>query len=88
MEDGTPSDDVKRAFNTLLKKSTSYLEELKFNLTITELMVFINTVMKDRTINKEIGVGFLTILSTIAPHITEEIYSSVYKKEGSISKLD
>ena len=79
------SDNVKRAYNKMLSNVEKYYDELKFNLAISEMMVFINTIYKDPTLDKNLAKGFITILSCIAPHIAEEINNKFLGSDELIS---
>lgn len=81
------SEENKRAFNRLLNKIDDYLPKLKFNVSVSEMMIFINYIYKNKRISKEMAIKFLQILSCFAPHISDEIYSKLKNKKISISKL-
>ncbi len=84
VEYGEPSNKIKVEFNKMIELVTNLYEELKFNVAISKMMVFINEVYKDRIISKEIGIGFLQLLSCVAPHISDELYSQVIGEEKTI----
>lgn len=79
------SDSTKIKFNTLLSKASSNIENLKFNLLVSEMMVFINHLNKAKEASVEVVLGFLKILSTIAPHIAEEINSKIIKGSKTLA---
>lgn len=64
---------VDSEYNSFVRDVTKDIEELKFNTGISKMMVFINAIYKTPEISKEQIKGFLTILSTYAPHIAEEL---------------
>jgi len=66
--------------NTLIKKITEDLEELKLNTSIAALMSFIKKVREDGFITKEELRIFLILLNPLAPHITSEMYELIYSK--------
>ncbi|BDU67514.1 MAG: hypothetical protein TYPL_1670 [Candidatus Tyloplasma litorale] len=84
---GTPSNNVKNQFNKVLKEVTALYENLKFNVAISKMMVFINEIYKDTTLSKEIAIGFLQLLSCICPHIAEELHSQIVNKNESFFDL-
>jgi|GEM_PF-2276088 len=47
------------------------------------MQIFINELNKDKIINKEMAVGFLQMLSCVAPHISDELISLILNKEIS-----
>ncbi len=84
VEYGETSNKMKVEFNKLVKENTKLYEELKFNVGISKMMVFINEGYKDPVISKEIAIGFLQILSCIAPHIADEIYSIIIGEQKTL----
>ena len=62
-------------FNTVLSLSL----DLKFNIAISKMMIFINALSKEPIFSKEIFLGFLQMLSPFAPHIAEEIWHNLGK---------
>ncbi|PFA64001.1 leucine--tRNA ligase [Bacillus sp. AFS015802] len=91
-EDGTlsskvkdaPNSDLDKTYNQTVKKVTEDYEGLRFNTGISQLMVFINDAYKAETLPKEYVEGFIKLLSPIAPHMTEELWSKL-GHEGTIS---
>lgn len=56
-----------------IKKVTDDLSNLKFNTAVSQLMILTNDLDKNETITKSDYKILLTLLSPIAPHITEEL---------------
>ncbi|CAN7253860.1 leucine--tRNA ligase [Rossellomorea sp. LjRoot5] len=91
-EDGTisskvkdaPNSDLDKTYNQTVKKVTEDYDGLRFNTGISQLMVFINDAYKADTLPKEYVEGFIKLLSPIAPHMTEELWSKL-GHEGTIS---
>ncbi|MDV3167050.1 MAG: leucine--tRNA ligase [Vigna little leaf phytoplasma] len=73
--------------NKTIKKVTSDYENLKFNTAISQLMIFINHVMKYKKINKLQMQIFLQLLNPIAPHITEELNQIFLKNKTEIINI-
>lgn len=84
VEYNEPSNKMKFEYNKLIKETTKLYEDLKFNVAISKMMVFINEGYKDPIISKEMTIGFLQILSCIAPHITDEIYSLIINEQKTL----
>lgn len=84
VEYGEPSNEIKNKYNEMIESVTNLYEDLKFNVAISKMMVFINEVYKDNILNKEISKGFLQLLSCIAPHISDELYSKLINKNVSL----
>ncbi len=79
-----PSNHIKVKFNNLIDEVSKLYEELKFNVAISRMQVFVNELYKDSTINKDIAIGFLTMLSCIAPHIADELYSQIIGEDKTL----
>ncbi|WP_225696107.1 leucine--tRNA ligase [Candidatus Phytoplasma sp. AldY-WA1] len=59
--------------NQTIQIVTDNYEKLKFNKVISQLMIFINKVYKEKKINHNQIRIFLKLLNPIAPHLTEEL---------------
>lgn len=86
---GEPSIELKRAYNKMLAGVEKDIENLRYNIAISKMQVFINLAMKDSTMNMQMQIEFLIILSTFAPHIAEELYQTTKRTRDlkSISQL-
>lgn len=67
--------DLIYQYHLFIKKVTENLENQQFNIAISNMMVFINEVYKIKQFYPEFMKNFLIVLSTFAPHISEELYS-------------
>jgi leucyl-tRNA synthetase len=92
-EDGTLStkitadggtDEFKRTWHKTIKKVTEDFEHLRFNTSISQLMIFINDAYKQETLSQESVEHFVQMLSPLAPHIAEELWQ-LLGHEGSIN---
>jgi len=63
-----------RLYHQTVKKVTEDFEALRFNVAISQLMVFINEAYKQEILPQDLMEGFIKLLSPIAPHICEEIW--------------
>ncbi len=84
VEYGEPSNKIKVEFNKLIKSVSELYKDLKFNVAISKMMIFMNEVYKDNIITKKMSIGFLQVLSCIAPHISDELYSFIVGKEDTL----
>jgi leucyl-tRNA synthetase len=66
------------AYNLFIKKATDDLENIKLNLVVSEMMVFINECYKQKQLYIPYMKNFLIVLSCYAPHLTEEINSAKF----------
>ncbi len=72
------TEGLRSNFHKTIKKVTEDIEAMKFNTAIAALMTLINDIYNAGSINKaELGT-FCTLLYPFAPHISEEIYNSVF----------
>ncbi len=57
-----------------LKKVGEDIEAFKFNTAVSQMMIFLNAVEKEKAIGKEQWGMFLRVLAPFAPHVTEELW--------------
>jgi leucyl-tRNA synthetase len=58
------------------------MEGLRFNTAISQLMIFVNEAYKADTLPKKAMENFVQMLSPLAPHIAEELWSRLGHKES------
>jgi leucyl-tRNA synthetase len=73
----TGADELQKSYHETVKKVTEDFEALRFNTGISQLMVFINDCYKASVIPREFAEGFVKMLSPVAPHLTEELWSKL-----------
>ncbi|MCM3162760.1 leucine--tRNA ligase [Metabacillus litoralis] len=71
------SNALERVYHQTVKKVSEDLEGLRFNTAISQLMVFINEAYKQTVLPKEYVEGVVKLLSPIAPHLAEELWSKL-----------
>jgi leucyl-tRNA synthetase len=71
------SDALERVYHQTVKKVSEDLEGLRFNTAISQLMVFINEAYKQTVLPKEYVEGVVKLISPIAPHLAEELWSKL-----------
>ncbi|MCM3126159.1 MULTISPECIES: leucine--tRNA ligase [unclassified Paenibacillus] len=89
-EDGTLNEKIgdqgteefKRTWHKTIKKVTDDLEHLRFNTAISQLMIFINDAYKADRLPREAMENFVQLLSPLAPHIAEELWSRLGHEES------
>lgn len=74
-----------RSYHAMVKKVTGDVETLNLNTAISAMMVFVNDCYKCETICREYAEGFVKMFACFAPHIGEEIWTAVFKHEGTIT---
>ncbi|HAM79342.1 leucine--tRNA ligase [Ornithinibacillus bavariensis] len=78
------STELEKVYHETVKKVTEDFEHLHFNTGISQMMVFINEGYKAEKLSKKYVEGFVKMLSPVAPHIAEELWSHL-GHEGTIS---
>lgn len=85
-EDGTLNEkiqDVKgsesfiRTYHQTVKKVTEDYENLRFNIAISQLMIFINEAYKQDVLPYKLMSEFVKLISPIVPHIAEELWEKL-----------
>ncbi|MBQ8296672.1 MAG: leucine--tRNA ligase [Ruminococcus sp.] len=71
-------EELKSSFHKTIKKVSEDIEGLKFNTAIAAMMALINEIYAIGSINKAEFGTLCTLLNPFAPHITEEMYNSVF----------
>lgn len=64
-----------KVYHQTVKKVTEDIESIRFNTAISQMMVFINECYKAPVIPHKYAEGFVKLISPIAPHIGEELWS-------------
>ena len=77
--------NLEKIYHKTVKKVTSDYESLSFNTAISQMMIFINAIYKEEVFPLEYAKGLLKLLNPIVPHITEELWSVVFKQQNTIA---
>lgn len=64
-----------KIYNETVKKVTEDYEAMRFNIAISQMMVFVNEAYKVDDLPIIYIEGFVKLLSPIAPHLSEELWS-------------
>ncbi|MCQ2421508.1 MAG: leucine--tRNA ligase [Lachnospiraceae bacterium] len=67
--------ELEKVYHQTVKKVSADFERLAFNTAISQMMIFVNACYKVGSCPKEYAEGLIKMLSCIAPHIGEEIWS-------------
>ncbi|SDC47373.1 leucyl-tRNA synthetase [Pelagirhabdus alkalitolerans] len=68
---------LEKVYHETVKRVTENFEDLKFNTGISQMMVFVNEAYKTEQIPKDYIEGFVKMLSSVAPHVSEELWSKL-----------
>ncbi len=66
---------VDAALQTAIQKVGDDILAFKFNTAISQMMIFVNVIEKEKHIGRAQFENFLRILAPFAPHVTEELWS-------------
>ncbi|KRN13304.1 leucyl-tRNA synthetase [Fructilactobacillus fructivorans] len=66
-----------KIYNQTVKKVTDDFENMRFNVAISQMMVFINEAYKANKLPKKYAEGFIKLLSPITPHVAEELWQQL-----------
>ena len=77
--------NLDKVYNQTVKKVTEDYESLNINTAISQMMIFVNAVYKEDSMSLEQAEGFIKLLNPLCPHITEEIWQTVFKHENTIA---
>jgi leucyl-tRNA synthetase len=70
------------SLNQVIKKVGDDIEEMKFNTSISAMMVYVNELEKKNIISKKEFETLVLLLSPFAPHVAEELWSNLDNKES------
>ena len=68
---------LEKVYNQTVQKVTDNNEHIRFNTSISQMMVFINDCYKADVVPTAYAEGFVKMLSPIAPHIAEELWTKL-----------
>ncbi|WP_209123936.1 leucine--tRNA ligase [Alkalihalobacillus sp. BA299] len=75
------SEAFTRTYHQTVKKVSEDFEGLRFNVGISQLMVFINEAYKQEKLPKSLMEGFVKLISPVAPHLAEELWEKLGHQE-------
>ena len=78
LEQNFEDEEIESIYHETIKEVTKNIEELKFNIAISKMMVYINYIYKLTKINNiKYLKDFLILLNPFAPHISEELMEKI-----------
>jgi leucyl-tRNA synthetase len=75
--DAAPDADTAQLLHKTIKKVTEDIENYRFNTAISAMMIFVNHLSKQPERPKEAIKKFLLLLAPFAPHVAEELWSTL-----------
>jgi len=73
IQDNCATDETIKLLHQSIKKVTNDLSNLRFNTSVSQLMIFVNHLLTLETLDKHVLRQFLIILNPFAPHLSEEL---------------
>ncbi|HPV70628.1 MAG TPA: leucine--tRNA ligase [Candidatus Magasanikbacteria bacterium] len=73
---------LKRELEKTVKKITADINDLKFNTAISQLMILVNQLKEDSVVSRADFSKTVQLLAPFAPHLAEELWSSLGNKES------
>lgn len=83
LNDSTPTRDDLRLLHKTIKKITWDIENLSFNTSISQMMIFLNGMAETQCRSKSIWREFLPLLAPFAPHLAEELWNICLHEDKS-----
>ncbi len=82
--DGAGDADIERTLHKTIKKVGEDIAAMKFNTAIAAMMEFVNAVYRAGSISNDQAERFVLILAPLAPHMCEELWSTL-GHDGSLA---
>ena len=83
VSDEAPSKAELKVLHKTIKKAEEDIERYSFNTSVSSFMICVNELTALKCNNRQVLVDLVVLISPYAPHITEELWSSL-GNEGSI----
>lgn len=81
--EGEESKETMKVLHQTIKKVEDDIEDMKFNTSVSQMMVFTNHCYKAGKVTRETVKTFMQLLAPYAPHLAEEIWT-LYGGENSV----
>ncbi len=78
----TPSRHIDSVLHKTIKKVTEDISLMRFNTAVSSLMIALNEFEKEMVIPKSVYEQFVQLVAPFAPHIADEIWTKIGKKES------
>ena len=88
LDDSTPGRNELRLLHKTIKKISSDIENLSFNTSVSQMMIFLNGMAETNCRSKDIWSQFIPLLSPFAPHLAEELWQSCFQSNKSPEQND
>jgi len=85
MIEGCPLPAFRKIVGQTIKKVEEDIDDFKFNTALSQLMIFFNEAQKETKVSRGSMKKICILLSPFAPHLAEEIWSTVFEEKESIA---
>jgi leucyl-tRNA synthetase len=68
---------IERQYHATVKKVAEDIDGLRFNTAISQMMIFVNEVMKTETRPRQLLEPFILLIAPFAPHLAEEVWQKL-----------
>jgi leucyl-tRNA synthetase len=79
-DDAAESPELEKLLHETIKKVGDDIENLRFNTSISQMMIMVNALQKAEKTRRSTLLAVLQLLSPFAPHITEELWERLGQK--------
>jgi len=81
--------EEEKSLNKAIKNMTGMMNELKMNTSVSEIMILVNFLKKQKDISRDVWKRFLLLVAPYMPFVAEELWQDVnnfteWKKENSV----
>ncbi len=76
-----------KALHKTIKKITEDIENLSFNTSISQMMIFLNHISESKCTNRALLAEFVKTLSPFAPHLAEELWCKCILQKNPLSDI-
>ena len=85
LDDGPPSDELRRLLHRTIERITSDLESLRFNTAIAALIELNNELVALERVPREVARALILMVHPLAPHLAEELWERCAFGRGDLS---
>lgn len=88
VDDSEPSRDQLRLLHKTIKKITQDIENLSFNTSVSQMMIFLNGMAESHCKSRQVWEKFIPLLTPFAPHLAEELWNKCIHPNGQLSSAE
>lgn len=78
-------ESIDKVYHQTVQKVTGDYEKLNFNTAISQMMILVNAINKEKAMSVEHAKGLLTMLNPIIPHVTNELNEIIFKDNSDLA---